>query len=490
MSLQRTFPGLKTNNLFGTYQVPDFPMDEARFGVKKGEHVPAKKVFEYLQALVKDRGLQQHIQYITKVRVVEQVREGWKLHVSISNSNATEVAAVIYASKLIVAVGLTNQASMPRYPTSPDFESIVTHSSGFASQFSEIMKEGTHTLVVGGGKSAWDIAYACATQPNSTATLLIRSSGNGPSWMAPSHVTLLGLWLEKLVFTRFFGYMSPCPWAEMIMSIFWQILGDDVIQLNKLHNYPETEKLRPWWDASEAGNGLSIMNYPTSWFDLMRQGKIKIVIDEIEQFGNRIDVQVKSRETIKVDAVVCATGWKTGGGIEFKSEGLRYQLGLVTNEIYERYHFLKTRDTSRVHHPDSALRFTAISQYVQQPYRLHRFLVPPAFLEQRSIGFADGTVKLPQASSEKIRREVYRDTQYCALRHAMRCGDVYPDMVFDSLPYFDALLRDLGLEDKRKGTVLGCKHWVAESFQSYGPKDYEGLVDEWKRMMASEAGAK
>ncbi|KAL5395157.1 hypothetical protein PMIN03_005233 [Paraphaeosphaeria minitans] len=63
-------------------------------------------------------------------------------------------------------------------------------------------------------------------------------------------------------------------------------------------------------------------------------------------------------------------------------------------------------------------------------------------------------------------------------------------MVFDSLPYFDALLRDLGLEDKRKGTVLGCKHWVAESFQSYGPKDYEGLVDEWKRMMASEAGAK
>ncbi|KAL5410739.1 hypothetical protein PMIN03_005234 [Paraphaeosphaeria minitans] len=115
------------------------------------------------------------------------------------------------------------------------------------------------------------------------------------------------------------------------MSIFWQILGDDVIQLNKLHNYPETEKLRPWWDASEAGNGLSIMNYPTSWFDLMRQGKIKIVIDEIEQFGNRIDVQVKSRETIKVDAVVCATGWKTGGGIEFKSEGLRYQLGLGTH---------------------------------------------------------------------------------------------------------------------------------------------------------------
>ncbi|KAK7192987.1 hypothetical protein DPSP01_005196 [Paraphaeosphaeria sporulosa] len=547
-SPQRTFPGLKTNNLFGTYQVPDFPMDAARFRVKQGEHIPARKVFEYLQALVEDRGLKQHIQYNTKVRVVEEVKGGWRLHVSISNSNVTEEAVVINASKLIVAVGLTNQPSMPHYPTSPEFKPIVIHSSRFASQFSEIVKEGTHTLVVGGGKSAWDITYACATQPNSTATMLIRPSGNGPSWMAPSHVTPLGLWLEKLVFTRFFGYMSPCPWAEMtglegwlrgffhgtwlgkkIMAAFWQILGDDVIQLNKLHDHPETEKLRPWRDAFETGNGLSIMNYPTNWFDLVGQGKIKIVIDEIEQLGNENKVQLKSGETIKVDAVVCATGWKIGGGVEFKPEGLRYQLGLptteapdvedealirqVTNEIYERYPFLKNRDTSRVHHPDPTLRHAASSQTVQQPYRLHRFLVPPAFLQQRSIGFAgavsclgnapcaylqglwltaylDGTLKLPEVSSENIRREMYRDTQYCALRHAMGYGDVYPDIVFDSLPYFDALMQDLGFEGKRKGYVLGCRNWVAESFQSYAPEDYKGLVDEWKRRMALETEGK
>jgi hypothetical protein len=523
-------------------------MDETRFGVKKGEHVPAEKVLEYMQAFVEDKGIQNFIQYNTKVRVVEQIRDGWRLHVSITRLDFVEETTVINASKLIVAVGLTNKPSMPRYPTSPGFKSLVIHSTEFATQFSDIVKENTHTLIVGGGKSAWDIAYACATQPNSTATMLIRSSGNGPNWMAPSHVTPLGIWLEKLVFTRFFGYMSPCPWAETtgfegwlrgffhgtwlgtkIMAAFWQILGDDVIKLNKLHEHPETKKLRPWRNAFEAGTGLSIMNYPTNWFDLVRQGKIKIVIDEIGRLDNENEVWLKGGEKIKVDAVVCATGWKIGGGVEFKPEDLRYQLGLptdeepnvedealikhVTHEIYESSTFLKARDTSRVYHPNPELRYAATSQPAQQPYRLHRFLVPPAFLRQRSIGFAgalsclgnapcaylqalwlatylDGTLKLPETSSAQIKHGVYRDTQYCALRHAMGYGDIYPDIVFDSLPYFDALMRDLGFEGKRKGSVLGCRNWAAESFKSYGPEDYEGLVDEWKRRLALDISGK
>lgn len=524
-------------------------MTESRFGVHRGEHVPAKKVLEYLQGFVEDKGLKERIRNNTTVKVVEKVGEHWKLHVCVSSAGSTEEAAVIIASKLIIAVGLTNQPSMPLYSTSPDFKPAVIHSIHFASQFPEIAKEGTHTLVVGGGKSAWDITYACATQPNSTATMLIRSSGNGPSWMAPSHVTPLRLWLEKLVFTRFFGYMSPCPWAEMngfegwlrsffhgtwlgkkILTAFWQILGDDVIALNKLNDHPETKKLRPWRDAFETGNGLSIMNFPTNWFDLVREGRIKIVIDEIEQLGHGKEVRLKSGETINVDAVVCATGWKIGVGVAFTPEGLRKQLGLpttevpdvedeflikqVTNEIYENYPFLKTRDTGRVHHPDPALRHAVVPQSLQQPYRLYRFMVPPAFLKERSIGFAgaisclgnascaylqglwlaahfDGTLNLPEASSEEIRHEVYRDTQYCALRHAMGGGDLYPDIVFDSLPYFDVLMRDLGFEGKRKGTVLGgYRNWAAESFQSYGPEDYDSLVGQWKRRMAATAGTK
>ena len=33
----RLYPGLRTNNLVGTYEYPDFPMDPAAFGVRRGE---------------------------------------------------------------------------------------------------------------------------------------------------------------------------------------------------------------------------------------------------------------------------------------------------------------------------------------------------------------------------------------------------------------------------------------------------------------------
>jgi hypothetical protein len=52
-------------------------------------------------------------------------------------------------------------------------------------------------------------------------------------------------------------------------------------------------------------------------------------------------------------------------------------------------------------------------------------------------------------------------------------GRRYPDLVFDSLPYIDALLRDLGVSARRKSSLL------KEIFEPYRLKDYQGLVEEW-----------
>ena len=59
-------------------------------------------------------------------------------------------------------------------------------------------------------------------------------------------------------------------------------------------------------------------------------------------------------------------------------------------------------------------------------------------------------------------------------------GSRFPDFVFDGLPYNDLLLRDLGVRYWRKGrSALG------EMFSSgYLPRDYRGLVEEWKRKNA------
>jgi thioredoxin reductase len=528
----RTFPGLRTNNLWGMYEHPDFPMDEKRFGVNRGQHIPAAKMFDYLDAFAEWADVKQFLRLRTSVEVIErdEDEQGWIIHCAASSSLQNQ-GKVLKAKKLVIAVGNTNKPLLPDYSVSSNFQPLVIHARDFPEHHAAIAKPEMHTLVVGSGKSAWDIAYACASQPSSTATILIRPDGNGPVWMTPSHVTPLGLWLEKLVHTRFFGFMSPCPWApttglegwmrsffhrtwlgRKIVNAFWGVLGEDAIALNKLDSHPETKKLRPWRGAFEVGNALSIHNYPTSFFDLVRACKIKILIDEIDTLHGEQQAILKSRAVLEVDAVVCATGWQKGYTFKFKPERLEEELGIpfsselthqeaalikkTEEELYAHYPYLKERDTSRTGHPNPKLRYAQQQDPKHQPYRLHRFIVPPSSFSDRNIAFAgallslgafpcayiqslwitsylDGSLALLSGPRKQIWEETYRNTQYCALRGAMSYGRTLPDLVFDSLPYFDTLLKDLEIEARRKGGLFG----VRECVRSYGPEDYRGLLD-------------
>jgi cation diffusion facilitator CzcD-associated flavoprotein CzcO len=197
------------------YEHPDFPMDEKRFGVQKGQHIPAEKMFEYLTAFIEKTRISSFLRLNTRVEVVEKNDEGWRLQCT----SSAEKTYVVTATKLIIAVGLTNKPKMPKYPNTAGFEPPVMHSTNFPAQYSKVVKPDKHTLIVGGGKSAWDVAYACATQPNASVTILIRPSGNGPNWMSPSHVTPFKLWLEKLVFTRFFGCKYLSLYSKMHANI-------------------------------------------------------------------------------------------------------------------------------------------------------------------------------------------------------------------------------------------------------------------------------
>jgi hypothetical protein len=143
--------------------------------------------------------------------------------------------------------------------------------------------------------------------------------------------------------------MSPSPWARKtgfegwarsflhgtwlgrkIVRGFWIVLGEDVISLTKLRDHPETKKLLPWRGGFEVSNCLSIHNYPTSIFDLIREGRIKIEIDEVQSLEAEREVVLKSGAKINVDAVVCATGWEVSNSLQFKPDGLDKELGLPT----------------------------------------------------------------------------------------------------------------------------------------------------------------
>jgi hypothetical protein len=129
------------------------------------------------------------------------------------------------------------------------------------------------------------------------------------------------------------------------------------------------------------------------------------------------------------------------------------------------------------------------------PFRLYRSIAPPGLTAKgdQSIAFIGyisniaSTIRLEMQClwayaylSGKLnidRSKVMEDTALMSRFHKYRSpyghGRFFPDLVFDQNPFFDLLLKDLGLKTWRKANLL------RELFEPYGQDDYRGLVQEW-----------
>jgi cation diffusion facilitator CzcD-associated flavoprotein CzcO len=156
---ERLYPGLKSNNLWGTYEYPDFPMTTARFGVEEGSHVPGTVVHEYLKAYAAEFCIAERIQLRTKVLSAEHQDEGgWILTIASESSEKKRIVA----RRLIVATGLTSDAFLPHFEGQETFGGRIFHGKHF-QQNRDTLQTAKSAVIFGGTKFAWDAAYAYAT---------------------------------------------------------------------------------------------------------------------------------------------------------------------------------------------------------------------------------------------------------------------------------------------------------------------------------------
>lgn len=156
----RLYPGLKTNNMLGTYEYPDFPMDTETFGVKPGQHIPGKVVNAYLNKYVEKFDIRDKIRCGCKVVSAESTAEGWLLNIRAGEDTDEQK---IMAKKLVVATGLTSEAFLPKFQDQESFGVPLFHSKDFL-QHAYLLESATSVTVFGGTKSAWDLVYAYATK--------------------------------------------------------------------------------------------------------------------------------------------------------------------------------------------------------------------------------------------------------------------------------------------------------------------------------------
>jgi hypothetical protein len=129
------------------------------------------------------------------------------------------------------------------------------------------------------------------------------------------------------------------------------------------------------------------------------------------------------------------------------------------------------------------------------PFRLYRSIAPPGLTAKgdHSIAFIGyvsniaGTIRLEMqclwayaylgGRLNVDRSKVMEDAALMSRFHKYRSpyghGRFFPDLAFDQNPFFDLLLKDLGLKTWRKANLL------RELFEPYGQDDYRGLAQEW-----------
>ncbi|ETS74703.1 hypothetical protein PFICI_13187 [Pestalotiopsis fici W106-1] len=427
----RLYPGLKTNNMLGTYEYPDFPMTTETFGVKPGEHIPGRVCHEYLTKYAEKFNIIDCIRYHTKVEVAEHQREGgWVLTLNTvtGDGKGAGVSKKIWAEKLVVATGLTSEPFLPHIEGQELYNAPLFHGRDLIHHVGSNIGPKKRATVFGGTKSGWDAVYAYATR-GVEVDWVIRKSGHGPAWMAPPYVTPLKKWLEKLVNTRLLTWFSPCIWSaaggfsgirwfwhetaigRAITNAFWSVLGNDVMTLNKYDSHPEMAKLKPWSLPMFTPSSFSIINYDTDFFELLRNDMVKVHIDDIVGLSNHA-VHLSSGTTLESDALCCVTGWKHLPPMKFLPKGIEKDLGIphapslpdelydlvpkADEEILSRFPRLRDRpvqnkryvsllDNKGMSTSDEINPSTELT-----PYMLYRFMIPAnqGLLRHRDIAFA------------------------------------------------------------------------------------------------------
>lgn len=460
----------------------------------------------------------------------------WELSYCSTKSSAT---GEMFAKRLVIAAGLTSEPYMPIFKGQDDFQGLRIHSKELKPRADELAKC-QNVVVIGGNKSAWDVCYSVARR-GGKVHMVMRPSGGGPSWVWPRRFKWFG-WqtsLPKLTMTRIFSLFDPWPFVEKgtiwssvrsllhhsklglaLTNTFWKLLGRHVCKINRYRESSDTEKLEPWCSTYWMGNSLSTLNYPTDWFDFVRSGIVEVHHAEVDSMS-RDSIQLTDGFLEDVDALVSCTGWDALPAIDFQPPEIRLLLGLPQAQqrsdellvntarqwiLNERpYLAAPSRIRNTTSAPEKALN------YKTTPYRLYRFVVPNSERLLRAknlafigINFSLHTVILAQAQAlwitaffkdrlpqlqdsnidqERIIHDTVLHSEYQALRRPRAmggAGEKFPDLVFDSIPYVDLLLGDLGLETRRKGG--GLRDWLVP----YTVGDYRGLVQEWQQVAPAE----
>ena len=384
----------------GSYEYPEFPLIPENYGITHSDHIPGRVLHKYLTDFAKKFGVFTRTRFNTRVESLEPASDGsWNIHTVTNGKDAK----ILHSKKVIVSTGLTSEPNFPQYPGKEAFDAPYFHAKDFCRR-GDTIKSSKRAVIVGGAKSAMDVAFAYANE-GVEVDMVIRPSGNGPVWISHPYV-MGGKRLEKLLHVRWMTWFSPCPWGGLdswlgkkmrnflhgtavgrfLVDKFWAGLSDEVVTANGYDSHPELQKLKPTAPAFWIGSGLSIHNYDRNFFDMVKRGEIRVHTADVDHLS-RHTVHLSDGTELPADVLVCSTGWRKEPSIRFLNFGTA-GIGLTQSPSEQAELVTAYDDKILKMYPKLVNQPTLNFKPKNNPFRLYRFMVPPGRIADRNIAFA------------------------------------------------------------------------------------------------------
>lgn len=279
------------------------------------------KIIDYLQATVKEYGIDQNIEYGVHIRKASWSSEDnrWTLE---SGGGDTFTCQYIYMCAGYYNYDQAHQATLEGLE---NFKGEVLHPQFWPEEADYADK---NVVIVGSGATAITLLPNMAEQAKHV-TMLQRS----PTYMGSKPaVDPLANWLAK-----WFGRWAARWWFILsTMFIYWfcktwperakaKIIDEIKAELgDKFDAKHFTPHYNPW-------DQRVCLCPDADFFQAMKAGKADVVTDHIKNFSEN-GIELKSGEVLEADVIVTATGLKMQffGGIDFVIDGEP----LVANQAY------------------------------------------------------------------------------------------------------------------------------------------------------------
>ena len=181
------------------------PLEDQYYGF-----FPARYVTEYLESYIDQHSyngmtLRDRIHFNVRVQNIEKNVGLWLIF--------CHGGLEMRAPKLIDATGITSLPNIPRLPGQETFQGQILHHKDFG-QLGDLKEvQGRHFAVLGGGKSAADVAYAAA-KADKVVSWIIREEGGGPAaFLSPEGRGPYANSNESF-YTRFVASFLPNPFSK------------------------------------------------------------------------------------------------------------------------------------------------------------------------------------------------------------------------------------------------------------------------------------